>query len=386
MFPTSVRDPYARAGRFVVRSIEPTADGRFRAILDDSVLYPEGGGQPWDLGTVGGVAVLAVVRRPDGLEHTLAGPVSPGSVSVEVDWDRRFDHMQQHTGQHLLSALAADRFGLPTTSFHLHPGLDAVCDVELGGELELDRARALQDQVNEAIRAARAVRATVTDRLPPEARTRGVPDGVDAVRLIEIEGLDLNTCGGTHVRSTAELQQCVVLGVERLRGGTRVSFVFGERVARRLVVAERRLAAASALVSVGPSDLVDAIRRALDEAKAAAKSRSALADELAASIGAALAAGPGPLRALHRGDADLPFLNAVAAAAGRAAPDAVLWLTAGEGSEGAFLLVAPPERIGAVKGELLDRLGAKGGGPPGRLQGKASRIDRRDDVLALLAG
>jgi Ser-tRNA(Ala) deacylase AlaX len=380
------RDPYARRGRSTVLRVEPAAEGRCVAVLDDSVLYAEGGGQPWDLGTVGGVPVVAVRKAQDGVAHELAGAAPVGEVDVELDWARRFDHMQQHTGQHLLSALAADRFGWETTSFHLHPGLDAVCDVELSaptiGPDDLDR---LQELVNAAIREARPVQVQLHDALPAGVRTRGLAEGfAGPIRLVVIDGIDLNTCGGTHVRSLAELQAVVLLGTERVRGGTRVSFVVGERVVRRLLAQERRVAEIGGLVSRGVAEVVDGVRAALEDGKAATRGRKALSDELADLLGAQLAAGQG-VRALHRDDADGAFLNRVASVALRQAPDAVLWLTGGAG-DGAFLLAGPPATVDPLKARVLEVLGTRGGGPAGRLQGRGAQEVHRDAVLKVLGG
>lgn len=132
-------------------------DGRPYAVLDDTVLYPEGGGQPADRGQLGGVAVVDVQRRDGALRHYLAANVAEGPAELVLDWRRRLDHMQQHTAQHLLSAIAADRFGWPTTSFHLG---ERVSDVELDvPSLSPSQLIAVEEGVASEVRAARPVRA-----------------------------------------------------------------------------------------------------------------------------------------------------------------------------------------------------------------------------------
>ena len=172
------------------------------------------------------------MQKTDGaIRHVLASPVAPGPADLRLDWERRFDHMQQHTGQHLLSAVAQDRFGWATTAFHLGPD---VSDVELAAPSlpAADLAR-LEEAVAAEIRAARAV---VPRRVPLEefralpVRSRGLPEGFTGdVRLVEIAGVDLNTCGGTHLSNTAEIELVALLGTEALRGGTRVFFAAGGR-------------------------------------------------------------------------------------------------------------------------------------------------------------
>src|SRR3954447_1130167 len=131
--------------------------GRPWARLSDTILFPEGGGQPTDRGWLGEVAIDDVQRRDGGIRHSLSAAVAPGPARLRLDWPRRFDHMQQHTAQHLLSALAADRFGWETTSFHLG---ERTCDVELAvPALDPAQVAALEEEIAGEVRAARPVSA-----------------------------------------------------------------------------------------------------------------------------------------------------------------------------------------------------------------------------------
>src|SRR6185503_19277103 len=189
--------------------------------------------------------------------HYLGSVVNAGRSTVRLDWARRFDHMQQHTAQHLLSALAADRFGWETTSFHLGA---QTCDVELAAS-ELPAAR--QGELEEAIAAeVRAARPVTTRRVASEAlaglavRSRGLPAGhTGDVRLVEIAGVDLNTCGGTHLASTAEIECVKLLGVEPMRGGTRLYWVAGGRARARLAAHEARNEALRRALEAGDDEL-----------------------------------------------------------------------------------------------------------------------------------
>ncbi len=384
----SQREPQRRSGTVEVLRVEPGEGSGFRALAADSLLHPEGGGQPADHGTLGGVAVRALARAPEGVVHLLDAPVPLGPAEVVVDWDRRWDHMQQHTAQHLLTAVAQDAFGWATTSFHLHPGLGATCDVELDGEVPPAALPDLEARVNERIRAALPVTASTCG--PEElaargVRTRGLPDGhAGPVRLVTIAGVDVNTCGGTHVASTAELQMVALLGTERLRGGTRLFFVAGDRVRAHLHTALDRVAAVAAALSRPPAELADGVARLLAEQKALGKRRDALADELADLHAAALLAQDG-LRRLHHPDADAAWANRVVAKVVAAAPDARVLVTTGPDDDGQFVLAGPREWVAAVKADVLAALGARGGGPPGRLQGKATALGGREALAARLA-
>jgi len=222
---------------------------RRNAVLADTLFYPEGGGQPADHGRLGDAEVLDVQKRGEEIRHFLSHPVAEGSIQLELDWPRRWDHMQQHTGQHVLTAVALRDFGWRTTAFHLGTEWS---DIELDvPNLDRDDLDRLEEAVAKEIRAARPViyrTAEVGDFERLGVRSRLLPDGFEgAVRLVDIEGLDLNTCGGTHCRSTAEIGLLSLLGTEPMRGGTRVFFVAAvvARYRRRKAVRGGRAAAGS---------------------------------------------------------------------------------------------------------------------------------------------
>lgn len=366
-------DPYRTTVTTTVLACDPDGDA-FAVRLADELLYAESGGQPSDTGSVGGQPVLGLRKGPTGVVHRLAAPVS-GEVEVRLDWARRFDHMQQHSGQHLLSALAQDRFGLPTTAFHLGPDR---CDIEVDGAVEPAALVALEEAVNAAIREARPlrVREVAPEALPGlPVRTRGLPEGFTGlVRLVEIDGIDLNTCGGTHVAHTAELQVLSLVGVERLKRGTRLHFLVGGRVRRQLGAALEREGALSRLLSCPPPEHLAAVERALDDAKAQAKQARALSLELAGLLGATLVPSEGLVR-LHRPDGDPAFLAAIADAVRARHPEAVVVLTAGA-REGVFLVAGPEAEVARWGPHVAATLEGKGGGARGKFQGKAARVDR----------
>ena len=263
-----------------------THQGRPYAVLEDTVFYPEGGGQPSDRGRLNGIEVIDV-QKVDGLiYHLLEAPVASGPVILELDWQRRFDHMQQHTAQHLLTAVAADQFGWQTTAFHLG---EHVSDIELDVKsLAKSELCLLEETVAVEVRAARRVsahRVSLDEYDRMEVRSRGLPTGHSGdVRLIEIEDIDLNTCGGTHCVSTAEIEAIALLGTESVRGGTRVFYVAGERLRSRIGVEVFRTARLRSLLGVSDDQVVDAVEARVDQLKDNARLIRGMEEELASAL------------------------------------------------------------------------------------------------------
>jgi alanyl-tRNA synthetase len=364
-------------------------EGHPFVVLADTVLFPEGGGQPADRGTVGGVEVVDVQKVDGAIRHVLAGRAPSGRVRVELDWTRRLDHMQQHTGQHLLTAVAERAFGWHTTAFHLGEGTS---DIEVdAAAVEPRQVVELEEAVAVEIRAARAVttrRVSRAEYETLEVRSRGLPQGhTGDVRLVEIEGIDVNTCGGTHCASTAEIEALALLGAESMRGGTRLSWVAGGRLRRLLADHHRRSAELRALLGASDEELVTRVESKLAQLREAERSMRALGEALAVASAEALSAREGPILDAHWPGQDLPFLQRVARVALRLAPDRVVLLTAGEEGQGVFLLSAGEGAgldVAAVGPEVAELLGGRGGGSGKIFQGKAGRPSSRDEAVKLL--
>jgi len=386
--PAFETDPYWRElTTEVVRTGEH--EGRPCAVLADTVLYAEGGGQPADRGWIGEIAVIDVQRIAGEILHLLEAPVAPGRVTVRLDWERRFDHMQQHTAQHLLTAIAVERFGWRTTAFHLGA---TQSDIELDApSLVPDRLDALEEAVAAEIRAARPVtarRVTQEEYVALAVRSRGLPEGLTGdIRLVEIAGIDVNTCGGTHVRSTAEIEGIKLLGTEPMRGGTRLHWVAGGRMRRRLAAHEARNAALRGLLDAGEDDFVPLVERRQGELRELERRLRATVSELAAAAAATLAARPEPLVEAHFEGRDATFLQQVARELVRLAPAASALLTAGSESTCFFVLVLGEGAAGeaqALGRELAEALGGRGGGSGRTYQGKAASLAGREAALATL--
>ncbi len=383
--PTTLRDSYRRSLRVDVLACRARGE-RFLAVTQDSIVYPGGGGQPPDRATLGGQPVLGVVADADGAwVHELPAAVPLGPARLELDWQRRYDHMQQHSAQHLITALAGDQLGLATVAFHLG---DERSSIDLDSpSLEPALLAELSTLVQAEIRAALPIRSewVAAERLAKMAvRSRGLPEGHQGkVRIVHIEGVDRNTCGGTHVANTAELQLVSFLGVERVRDATRLHFVAGERARGLLEAALEREADLTRLLSSGPGEHVDSVLRLLEDQREQGRRERALREELAVVCGSLLFQQPGPLAALHRQEDDLPLLQAIAREALYLRPHRLVMLTSGEPT-GSFLLAGPAELVVTLGPELAGLLAGRGGGAKGRYQGRAERLDLREQAYDAL--
>ena len=208
------------------------SDDNTRVYLEETAFYPTSGGQLHDRGTLGGVAVVDVVDEGERIAHVLAGPLGAGITSADgvIDWNRRFDHMQQHTGQHLLSAVFEDLFGFKTVSVHFGPDYSTL-DVDTEA-VSRDQIIAAQERANSIVSNARSVSVSFEDAADASG-LRKASDRAGTLRIVSIEGVDRSACGGTHVRTTAEIGAVLVRSVEKVRKATRVEFVCGVRAVRR---------------------------------------------------------------------------------------------------------------------------------------------------------
>lgn len=359
-------------------------------LLSQTILFPAGGGQPADRGWINGVDVLDVARVAGNIRHFVAHPIDSGPAHVTLDWPRRFDLMQQHSAQHLLTAVAQDRFGWPTTAFHLG---DEVSDVELAvPSLTREQLDTLEAAVVEEIRAARPVSCrTVTREAFKDlagVRTRGLPeDHAGDVRLVEIAGVDCNTCGGTHVRSTAEVETLALLRTEPMRGGTRVHFVAGGRLRRRLAGHEARTAELRSLLGAPDHELAAAVAARIESQRLHEKQLRAAEDELAEAVARELASGAATLADAHFEGRSISFLQQVGRACASAAPASVVFLTA-DGTAGACFLLAAGESCAADVQSLGRQVAAlidgRGGGSGRLFQGKAGTLRRRGEAIEIL--
>lgn len=252
--------------------------GGERVYLDHTAFYPTSGGQPHDEGVLGGARVLDVIDEGEHIAHVLERPIPEGPVTGEIDWVRRFDNMQQHTGQHVLSAVFADVFGHQTVSVHFGDAYNTL-DLDVGS-IERDRLLAAETRANEIVFADLPVTVTFEDAAT-SAGLRKASDRAGELRVVSIEGVDRSACGGTHVRRTGEIGPILLRRTDRVRGAARIEFVCGMRAVRRARLDYELL---TAVASASASSLEDAPARAAalaEHAKEGEKARKRLLEELA---------------------------------------------------------------------------------------------------------
>jgi Ser-tRNA(Ala) deacylase AlaX len=363
----------------------PHPETGFLVELADTILYPEGGGQPADHGQIEEACVVDVQRAPDGrVLHHVDRALEAGPVQVHVDWLRRFDHMQQHTGQHLLTAITQDQLGLATTSFHLGATRS---HIELDGPpMNHQALLELEEEVNRHIAAALPIQHHLA--LPEEleargVRTRGLPAGHQgSVRLVEIAGLDLNTCGGTHVENTAALGVIHLLSCERYKSASRLHFLVGGRVRSALRLSWDREQQLNRLLQGGAEAHIELVEKLQARDKSSARALKKIRTELAAAQGHALAGSPGALVHHHQEDGDMNHLRALAQAALGPADERVLFLTASDGTgQGVFLLAGEPQGVARLGPIAADAMEGRGGGSGGRFQGKGAQVQVTKELL-----
>jgi alanyl-tRNA synthetase len=370
--------------RFSARVTEQlTWDGQPAVVLDRTAFYPTSGGQPADRGSLGGVAVMDVSAREDGaVVHVLERPWPKGREEVEgeVDWPRRFDHMQQHTGQHVLSAAFEQVLDADTLSFHLGAEASTI-DVNVP-RLDLEAARSVESLANQVLWEDRLVGARfvgLEELAALSLRRQPIVDG--PVRVVEVTGFDVNPCGGTHVAHTGEIGLVRVSRLDYRGEETRVEFLCGSRALRDYRARSAVVDQLATRLTVGYWELDQAVERLQDEAKqlrgdlrrACEQLLKAEADEL---FEAAVPQGayrivrriwegrnPGELRALAQELIQRFEVGALLASVG----------------ERTHLCFACSEEVGldmaALLREACAQLGGKGGGQPHLAQGSAPATD-----------
>ena len=358
-----LQDPYLT--HFRARVVEMRElDGKPAAVLDQSAFYPEGGGQPGDRGTLGGVQVLDTQERGGEVLHVVAQPLA-GEVDAQVDWARRFDHLQQHHGQHLLSA-AFDRLQAPTVSFHLG---ERTCTIDLDAPLAKVDLQKAEQLANESVWRNLAV--VARDFTGPEREKLPLrKEPVKGDRVVLVEGVDASPCGGTHPARTGEVGCIAILKAQRWGDGkARVEFACGARVVKLLHEANGIVSAAAEALKTGPADLAQQAARIAEESRLKRKEAEALIGDLAKLEAARLRAqGELVVMKVERGAA---FARAVAQAL--AAEGATALLGATEDGRGHLVFARPKGGKGAAMGALLKEalalLNGKGGGGPDFAQG-----------------
>jgi alanyl-tRNA synthetase len=256
------------------------ADGGRRTYLDRTAFYPTSGGQPFDQGWLGEAEVLDVVDEGERIAHLLASPMTGARVRGRIDWIRRFDHMQQHTGQHLLSAVIAELFGYQTVSVHF--GRDtATLDLDTGA-LSHEQIVAAETRANQLVVENRAVEVSFADASAAGALRKPTDRG-GTLRIVSIDGLDRSACGGTHVRATGEIGCILIRKVERVKQQVRLEFLCGSRAVRRARTDLDLLAKISGLYSAAAEEVPALVETQRADLKHAVAAQRELEQELSLS-------------------------------------------------------------------------------------------------------
>ena len=376
-------------------------------VLDRTAFYPTSGGQVFDTGWIASNAdakfrVTEVADMEDGkVVHYLEAPLhdaqkevlKPGArVHGQVDAARRRDHMQQHSGQHVLSAAFIRLYNMPTVSFHM---ADDYCSIDLDTPtLSKEQIESAERLANEIVLENRAVDIRFVTR--DEAGKLGLrklpPTERDELRLIDIRDFDLTACGGTHVAHTGQIASVLLRKVEKVRQGWRVEFVAGQRA----VATARRdfttLTEAAALFSAHIYDVPQQARKSLDEIRSLRKQREQSQDELAAALAAALLAetpeaNGRKLIVRTFADRDLNFVKLLAQKLTRLSPNAIALLatTSPQPSLVFAQSAGQPFDMGALMKQTMTELGGRGGGSKDMAQGGIPNADGIDARLAALA-
>ena len=361
------------------------AEGGRRIYLDRTAFYPTSGGQPHDVGVLGGAPVLDVVDEGERVAHLLAEPLEAAAVHGAIDWPRRFDHMQQHTGQHLLSAVLHELFGRATTAVHFGRE-SATLDLDTP---DLEHARVVEAEVraNQIVTENRAVEVSF-EEAGEAAGLRKASAREGTLRIVTIRDLDRSACGGTHVRATGEIGPILIRKSERVKKNVRLEFLCGGRAVRRARADLDLLARLAGQFSAAPEELPALMDAQRAELKASSAARRELEEGLAGYRARELyeAAPAGGTRRIVVREAQGPIerLRPLAQALGAMANVVFVGWTA---EPPALLLSTSADSgvdAGATLRGALTAVGGRGGGNARLAQGTAPSVGAVERAVAAI--
>ena len=378
-----------------VTEVAALADRRFGIRLDRTAFYPTGGGQPTDTGTLGAAHVVECVDEEEaGVLHIVAGdaPAVGAQVAGHVDWARRLDHIQQHTGQHILSQALVTLFNAPTRAFRMSAHVSEI-DVDLS---DSSRARIEQavDLANRIVWEDRPVRIhNVTREESARLPLRRDSAREGSLRVIEIDDFDLSPCGGTHAQRTGEVGVIAVRSWERAKGMTRLEFVAGGRALADYRLANETARSVAALFSAGRDEAPAAVARLFEEHKELMRRARALEEIAARAEAAELLAATGAdahgtrliARTFEGRDADSLKRLALALIA---QPNTVALLGARDGADARLVFARSTDAPGDMNALLraaCQLLEGRGGGRPDMAQGGGRNADKLAEAIETAA-
>ncbi|MDY0092541.1 MAG: DHHA1 domain-containing protein [Candidatus Vecturithrix sp.] len=364
-------------------------DGRPGVILEQTAFYPTSGGQPHDTGTLNGVPVIDVLEdEQQQIIHFLTQPLRTGSVEGQINWERRFDHIQQHTGQHLLSQAFKQTCNAETMSFHLGEE-SATIDVNIAG-IEPEALIAVERLANRIIYENRDVLAHIVTKNELDRFPVRKPPTVDAhIRILEIKDFDYSPCGGTHCSKTGEIGVIKITKAENYKGGIRIHFLCGTRALRDYQQKTIVVKQLSEIMSSGEADLPAHVEKLQEDAKNLRREYHHLTQQLLEYEANTLAAERercGEIWVLTRlfEDRNPKDLKILAAKILEQSPETVVLF--GATFEGkASLLFQRSQALSFHMGQLMQTaceiINGRGGGQPQQAQGGGTETDKLEEAL-----
>ncbi|MGE7624747.1 alanyl-tRNA editing protein [Viridibacillus sp. NPDC096237] len=350
-------------------------DGRVFVVLDNTSFYPTGGGQPHDTGTLNDIEVVDVEKVGDEIRHYITEALPNDAEMIEgvLNWDRRFDHMQQHAGQHILTAAFIELFGYQTVSFHLGRGTVTVdLDVENITEEELIAAEAL---ANKIILENRPIETKwVTEDELENYNLRKALSVTEEIRLVIIPDYDYNGCGGTHPTSTGQVSALKIMHIEKQKRKVRVHFVCGGRVLSALHWRKNELSKVAKLASAPENEVADTVSKLLTVQKGLEKALDAAKDQLLTyeAVELAKAAKDGVIGAVYA-ERSIQELQKLARLVIAENENVVVYLVADQGDKLQFVAARGTNEVDmsmkAISTVVLPLLNGKGGGSDAFVQG-----------------
>ncbi|XP_017000135.2 alanyl-tRNA editing protein Aarsd1-A [Drosophila takahashii] len=372
----------------------------FHVVCEDTILFPEGGGQPCDYGTLAGFPVRNVQRKGTTAVHFVESPTSfeqDAEVLLTLDYQRRLDHMQQHSGQHLITALFDREFKYDTTSWSLGSSASYI-QLSTPHLISRESLDLIERQANDLIREGRAVTVLLVDpevaqEFQDARAPRGLPkDHEGLARVVRIEGIESNMCCGTHVTNLSQLQCIKLLYAEKVKTNVLVHFVVGERVLAKLGEVFQREQQLTQALKGGPGQHLELVQKLQQNVKGSRKYFQQLLKDFATAEAERLEDLPKKERpkyfALHRRDGiEVDFINTFL----RVAPEGIFYfltvaegVAAGSSAKGHLVLRGEPEMVEQLGPQFVELLEGKGNGKEGSFQGKINSLARLQDCQALL--
>lgn len=353
-------------------------------VLSNTAFYPTGGGQPHDTGWLNDVAIINVEKINDEIRHYIEGgdnTTLSGTVKGQLNWERRFDHMQQHTGQHILTAAFVELFDIPTVSFHLGTGYVSI-DLQTSAVTEEQLAMA-EKRANEIIIENRPIETkwvTAEELSQYNLRKEIAVEG--DIRLVIIPEYDYNGCGGTHPHATGAVQAIKIMQTEKMKSNIRVHFVCGKRVLMELAMRKHVLSDVALQLSVPEAEASVALSKIMTNAKSTEKALTDAQDQLLEVEAKQLATSN--LVAVAYENRSIQQLQKLAKMVTTMNTDATVYLVADNFDKLQFVAVRGANVKRSMKdvvAQVLPLINGKGGGNDIAVQGGGEKIVTAEALL-----